>query len=106
MLSRSLIGHDHGEPILEDDGSLTDVATATVANDIPDVRVPPLPDGKTVLDIELQSSVDKVFDMMFSNSQFYHDFQVIYSSCRLIRAILYKSLHAYKSLFLGPIFFI
>ena len=29
-----------------------------------------------------------------------------YSSCMLIRANLYKSLHAYKSLFLGPLFFI
>ena len=45
-------------------------------NDRNDARVPPLPDGKTVLDIELQYSVDTVFDMIFTDSHFFHNFQV------------------------------
>ena len=52
-----------------------DVLTVSL-NDRNDARVPPLPDGKTVLDIELQYSVDTVFDMMFTDSHFFHNFQV------------------------------
>ena len=44
-------------------------------------EVQPLPEGKTIFDVRLNFSVDKVFELCYSDSQFYRSWMFVSLQC-------------------------
>lgn len=43
----------------------------------PPEEIPPLPQGKTIFDVRLNLSVDKVFELCYTDSQFYRSWMFV-----------------------------
>lgn len=55
-----------------------------IVEEKPPENVPPLPDGRTLLDIDLNISVDKAFELFFTESDFYRNWLFVSNNFLLL----------------------
>ena len=47
-------------------------------------EIPPLPQGKTIFDVRLNFSVDKVFELCYTDSEFYRSWMFVSDACEML----------------------
>ena len=62
---------------------LSVTAPAPAPSSPPPEEIPPLPPGKTIFDSRLNFSVDKVFELCYTDSEFYRSWMFVSVKCEL-----------------------